>query len=340
MLHFSRRELYSTEGYYIPTVMALPHSNPVYNCHNYNHVQRYLKHKRRMPQSKKKLAVFAGKFEIYRLGMYRSCTVQADGKVVNGPVRPSKDCSGSGLSGSAFIGGCSPQTDAAVNQDDLECHRALENDVAVLSYGAMEGSYQRNRERICDMMHANISQLTKHGVGGGLNVLCITGVFGAQLRHFVCKSRMVVVEHFYATSALETHRIDPLIQAKKVVLVTPSSDKLLEDHYRPYLTIAEPAELVEKLNELLGLVPQGHLKTLRSGEVGDFKRMSRTVRELSADVKRQAVRVAAKLSHPDESAGQRPEWYQYIWVPALWLSAVVFVLFFSLGVHKAPSRPL
>ena len=111
----------------------------------------------------------------------------------------------------------------------------------VLMYGLLEGSYHCRRELLCDDL-----------ANSGINIICLQGVFGEELDHFICNTKIVVVEHYYSHSFLETHRIDPLIQGGKIVVVVPSNDVELDKKYAPYVTFSHRDELITDINRILG----------------------------------------------------------------------------------------
>lgn len=102
----------------------------------------------------------------------------------------------------------------------------------VLIYGNLQCSYARRREQLCDALHA-----------AGLRVICLHAVFGELLRHHVCRAKVVVVEHFYARAALETHRIDALLAAGRIVISVPPEDSRTPKWYHDYVTFVERSAL-------------------------------------------------------------------------------------------------
>ena len=237
-------EPYSTPGYYIPSMVSLPHDTPVYNCaSDFDLFAR----DNRAPNT-------VMTFEIYRFGSYRQCVVRKDGQVISGSIRTSSSCA---MYKDTDLGAtCSDEySRAAINSDDNECHRAYYGDLGVLLFGAMEGSHMRQRERICDDLQFAISLANETHISGSLpgssQVLCITQAFGPILEHFVCKAKLIVNEHYYATSAIEAHRLNPLIQARKKILTTPSYDASLEAVYAPYVEVLPRDKLIARAQWLL-----------------------------------------------------------------------------------------
>eukprot|EP00667_Euglena_gracilis_P007359 EG_transcript_7437 len=117
-------------------------------------------------------------------------------------------------------------------------HPEMEADV--LFYGAMEHSFDNQREKLCDDFDA-----------AGIRILCL-GALGPVLRRHVCRVKVVVVEHFYAAAATELHRIDALLAAGHLVVSVPPG---LEDDmqaYRGLLSFTERSELAQTVTELLG----------------------------------------------------------------------------------------
>jgi hypothetical protein len=101
-------------------------------------------------------------------------------------------------------------------------------------FGALESSFGNQREELCDSL-----LLTGHAV------LCLEGVFGELLNYLVCVSKIVVINHYYENSALETHRIDSLLQAKKVVVAT-SSPSALDGYYSHIIPVVNPGSIVSE----------------------------------------------------------------------------------------------
>jgi hypothetical protein len=53
-------------------------------------------------------------------------------------------------------------------------------------------------------------------------------VYPPLLDELICTAEVVFIEHYYANSSLEVHRINPLLLAGKVVVSVPSGDMRLQ----------------------------------------------------------------------------------------------------------------
>lgn len=164
-----------------------------------------------------------GAFEVFERGFYRTCVI-ADGQISDGPIRKSPYCTY-----------C--QEDEATLAS-LSCAKLLKNRADILMFGKIEGSYNNYREKVClDMRTQNLSSL------------CLQGVFGEALNHFVCQAKIIVVERYFKNSVLETHRIDPLLQAGKVIISSHSSNRLLESFYSP-VVFTSRSNFVQTIGEV------------------------------------------------------------------------------------------
>lgn len=110
----------------------------------------------------------------------------------------------------------------------------------VLIYGALNCSHFDARENVCDELHRK-----------GLHVACIHGVYGQLLSHYACRARVVVMERFYSNASLETHRLDALLLAGKIVVSTRSSNAELDKAYEDYVIFVERHQLADKVKEVL-----------------------------------------------------------------------------------------
>lgn len=115
----------------------------------------------------------------------------------------------------------------------------LSGDVHVLLFGTT-GNSNRWREKLCDNLY-----------GAVRGSLCLHSAWGQALNYFVCKATLVVVERYFTWSALETHRIDRLLQAKKFVLSTPSADARLDNEYSAFVFFTQRNSAVSYIQWLL-----------------------------------------------------------------------------------------
>lgn len=110
----------------------------------------------------------------------------------------------------------------------------------VVFYGALMCSHGNRREKLCDLLQT-----------AGLNVACLSGVFDKMLTHYVCNAKVVVLEHFYDMASLETHRIDALLLAGKIVITTPSGDPYLDRSYQKFVMFRQPYEFATTIQSIL-----------------------------------------------------------------------------------------
>ena len=64
---------------------------------------------------------------------------------------------------------------------------------------------------------------------------CFRAVFGAALEAMINSASVIVLERYYETSSLESHRVDPLLLKGKVIVSTPSFGKLFYSTWRCYM---------------------------------------------------------------------------------------------------------
>jgi hypothetical protein len=110
----------------------------------------------------------------------------------------------------------------------------------VVLYGYLHCSFNNTREGTCDKLRQ-----------AGIKTTCVHQVFGDLLNILVCSAKIVVVDHFFKSSSLETHRIDALLMAKKIVIATPSSDAVLDDQYSDFIIFSKREHLVETVRRVL-----------------------------------------------------------------------------------------
>eukprot|EP01041_Mallomonas_annulata_P003676 gene3676-7317_t len=114
--------------------------------------------------------------------------------------------------------------------------------VDVLLYGLIECSDNRARESLCEQLQLHATDV---------RTVCLQGAFGSLLENFVCKAKIIVVPHYFNGSALETHRINPLLQAGKVVIVVSSTDPWIDNLYSSAVIISHPDELLNTIRKVL-----------------------------------------------------------------------------------------
>jgi len=118
--------------------------------------------------------------------------------------------------------------------------RRLFNPPDILFYGQIEGSHQNSREKTCDMLRS-----------AGLDLMCLQDVFGAQLEYFICHAKVVLSNQFYDGASLGTHRIDPLLLAKKIVVAISSSDPALDASNNDTVVFTKTENLASTLRQIL-----------------------------------------------------------------------------------------
>jgi hypothetical protein len=229
-----------------------------------------------------------GQFRLYRGGWYRTCLVDSEGRPSNGGVQLAEGCTTARSHNINFWDNstsvdfdpdsqvCIADDKAPINSDANECKRVLEQSAPVLMYGKIEGVAGNRRQLLCDRLHTHVSG----GVGAGARghpVVCLHGVFGKQLEHFVCRAKIVVVEHSFDRSFLETHRIDPLLQAGKIIVVSPSFDLFLQDMYRKVLLVTPRVDMVRQVQYVLGRPNIGHLSHRQKRGLNFMHQQSNTV---------------------------------------------------------------
>lgn len=144
-------------------------------------------------------------------------------------------------------------------------------DFDILVFGKLHHSDGNQREQLCDTLTASPSDsdITRQ-------VLCAEGVFGALRRHLVCRARLVLVSHYYhntnpaenasalnatrMSSALETHRLDPLLQGQRLVLFqhSPVSSSPIEQLYVQHLS-SLPDVNISRIASVVGLAQEAIL---------------------------------------------------------------------------------
>lgn len=220
---------YSTPSFFIPTMVMLTDNPPVYSCASNESLGNRLS---------------TTSFEIYELGYYRKCFVSPLGTIFDGSIRKSSSCHR-----------CS-MTDPVVST--ITCARLLNDPIDVIMFGKLEGSYGNRRENTCNRLRRS-----------SISSVCLQNIFGPALNYFVCRAKIVVVEHFHKNSVLETHRIDPLLQSGKIVIATPSSNHILDELYYPVVFVKR-RDLIDKILSIISNYDRWLSSTQYSSIVKDF----------------------------------------------------------------------
>jgi glycosyltransferase involved in cell wall biosynthesis len=235
-----------TDVYFVPTMLMLDNStSSVYHCPSVNPVQSTQFYN-------KKKTIIAKPFKVYRYGLYRTCSFDEMGgwklmkprhskcyEIYNGSKNLTRHEKQYCWKEVAVNNDSSPAVDP-MNSDSF-CSEIVSRTVPidVLMFGALEGSFGNQREELCDSL-----------LQTGHTVLCLEGVFGDLLNYLVCISKIIVINHYFQNSALETHRIDSLLQAKKVVVAT-SSHSALDGYYSHATLVVIPGRVVPLVKEVL-----------------------------------------------------------------------------------------
>ena len=187
----------------------------------------------------------ASPFMVYRYGKYYTC--EWSGKGFNLSKTTVSSCYDKNLMEDEYCWKTSSMNNNlstlmnAVNPNTI-CMDVVDgrSSFDVLSFGLLSNSYNNQREMICDQLSSN-----------GINALCIQGVFRKLLNHLVCISKVIVVTHYFKDSALETHRIDPLLKANKAVIATTSSSSAIEYFYANTVRIVSQNEILSQTKKIL-----------------------------------------------------------------------------------------
>jgi hypothetical protein len=114
------------------------------------------------------------------------------------------------------ISPCSPTSPASSSSSgSQECSLPK-----VLFYGAVHKSDADRRLRLCELMTREVPDFG-----------CFEGVFGPSLDVLIDHASVIVLDRFYDISALESHRIDPLLLRGKVLVSTNSFGQSLTPPY-------------------------------------------------------------------------------------------------------------
>jgi glycosyltransferase involved in cell wall biosynthesis len=221
-----------TDVYFVPTILMLDNSTLVYRCPSVipaQSVKFYDKEK----------DIIANPFKVYRFGQYHTCTYNRQERRWKLTKSELSTCYEHARHQSKY---CWNSTNPvkAVNSD-VFCSEIVHRKVPidVLMFGAMELSFGNKREELCDSL-----------LSTGNAILCVQGAFRELLNYFVCISKIIVINHYYQDSALETHRIDSLLQSKKVVVAT-SSPSALDGYYSRGTPVVRPEKVVPVVEKIL-----------------------------------------------------------------------------------------
>jgi glycosyltransferase involved in cell wall biosynthesis len=229
----------TTDVYFVPTILMLDNSS-VYHCPSVNPTKS-------IKFYYKKKDIIANPFKVYRYGLYHTCEYnhkEGSWKLTKSQQSTCNERNNTKDSASycwkADLHADITTTQKPVNPDSF-CSEIMNRNmpIDVLMFGLLNGSFGNQREELCDSL-----SLT------GNSVVCVQGVFGELLNYFVCISKIVVVNHYFQNSALETHRLDILLQSKKIVVAT-SSPSALDDYYSRVTPIVPPRKVVPLVERIL-----------------------------------------------------------------------------------------
>jgi hypothetical protein len=288
-----------TDVYFVPTILMLDNSSTsVYHCPSVNPAQSTQFYN-------KKKTIIAKPFKVYRYGLYHTCSY--DKKLGWKLTKSHHSKCYEIYNGNKNYTHHEKQycwKEVAVNNDsslavepmnsDLFCSEIVNRTVPidVLMFGALEGSFGNQREELCDSL-----------LQTGYAVLCLEGVFGELLNYLVCVSKIVVLNHYFENSALETHRIDSLLQAKKVVVAT-SSHSALDGYYSHVMPVVNHGSIVPLVKEILSdydrwIVSSNHLKRVEHF----LQRMTTNIDPLCYAISQLGEKLKSKYLelHPDKT---------------------------------------
>jgi glycosyltransferase involved in cell wall biosynthesis len=247
-----------TDVYFVPTMLMLDNSNTsMYDCLS-DPPSQYVKFYSN---------IIAKPFKVYRYGQYHICEYDHDDldwKITKSHPSTCYENYNSDNDHTHHRKGYCWKADnndssSAIKEDSF-CSEIVNRNVPidVLVFGALEGSFGNQREELCDSL-----SLT------GTIVFCIQNVYGELLNYLVCVSKIIVVNHFYQSSVLETQRIDSLLQARKVVVAT-SSASALDGYYSHASSVVNPGSIVPLVKEILLDYDRWIVSTNHHKKIEDF----------------------------------------------------------------------
>jgi hypothetical protein len=134
----------------------------------------------------------------------------------------------------------------------------------VVLYGAVAGSDEDRRLKLCVALKEALPPTSTS------TFECFHGIYGPSLDRVLCGADIIVVDRFYSNGAIESHRIDPLLQQGKVVVSTASRDVNMQALY------GDAVVFTSSLEEMVGRV-RGFL-----GDAGACEDQKRRGREFIA----------------------------------------------------------
>jgi hypothetical protein len=109
-------------------------------------------------------------------------------------------------------------------------------DIDVLFYGAMN----ERRKKVLDDLSA-----------AGLHVISLIGVYGAELDHYIARSKTVLNLHFHASKIFEIVRVGFLLNNKKAVVAEVDADTEIDPALRAAIVGVDYDQLVPTLVSLV-----------------------------------------------------------------------------------------
>lgn len=200
MLEQARKIYGIHHGFFVPLFLTVSNNSPQYQCEKISSV-----------------IIRPGMYNVYLNGKYFLVNVER-----NHVLR---------------IQDIGSQKDHAVMQRTI--HNIM-SDFEILFFGEIEGSYENQRERLCDRLMMQ-----------GFRILCVQRTIGAELEHLVCRAKVVVVDSYHPNASLPVHRIDPLIMAERVVLAKRSYDPYLDMLYSDTIEFTTSKDLERNLRFIL-----------------------------------------------------------------------------------------
>ena len=115
----------------------------------------------------------------------------------------------------------------------------------VVLYGALIDSDNDRRLKLCVAL--------KEALPASISMECFHELYGPSLDRVLCAADIILVDRFYSSGSVESHRIDPLLKMGKIVISTASQDLNMQQLYKDAIVFTTGFDdLVEKIKELLG----------------------------------------------------------------------------------------
>ena len=225
-----------TDVYFMPTMLTLDNSAFIYNCPS-------ISPEKSSHHYDKEKVIKSTPFMVYRFGRYYTCKYNQKKRSWVLAKSVFSSCNGKNNTGDYCWGRMRQKIEKNIPDDPGSiCTNIMrrKSPIDVLMFGRLDESFGNQREHLCDILSLN-----------GHSVYCVQNVFGELLNYLVCISKIVVVNHYFQQSSLETHRIDPLLQAKKLVVASLSGPSVLDTYYADVIPLVHSNRIPSKVQEIL-----------------------------------------------------------------------------------------